>query len=83
MTCRHAAAVDASVGVGPAPGVAPEVVTPDVVAHVVARLHPFARADVSLASLTTLTYLGDELQSITYSEPAAALLPQAHKTAGA
>ncbi len=53
MTCRHAAAVDASVGVGPAPGVAPEVVTPDVVAHVVARLHPFARADVSLASLTT------------------------------
>jgi broad specificity phosphatase PhoE len=37
----------------------------------------------SLASLTSLTFLGDELESITYSEPAAALLPGAHKTAGA
>ena len=37
----------------------------------------------SLASLTSLTFLGDELDSITYSEPAAVLLPQARKTAGA
>jgi broad specificity phosphatase PhoE len=37
----------------------------------------------SLASLTSLVFLGDELDSITYSEPAAALLPQARKTAGA
>jgi broad specificity phosphatase PhoE len=37
----------------------------------------------SLASLTTLTYEDGELESVTYSEPAAALLPQAHKGAGA
>jgi broad specificity phosphatase PhoE len=37
----------------------------------------------SLASLTSLTFTGDELESITYSEPAAALLPGARKTAGA
>jgi len=37
----------------------------------------------SLASLTSLTFAGDELESITYSEPAAALLPGARKTAGA
>ena len=37
----------------------------------------------SLASLTTLTYQEDELESVTYSEPASALLPQAHKGAGA
>jgi broad specificity phosphatase PhoE len=37
----------------------------------------------SLASLTSLTFVGDELESITYSEPAATLLPGAHKTAGA
>jgi broad specificity phosphatase PhoE len=37
----------------------------------------------SLASLTSLTFVGDELESITYSEPAAALLPGARKTAGA
>jgi broad specificity phosphatase PhoE len=37
----------------------------------------------SLASLTTLTYQDGELESVTYSEPAAALLPQAHKGAGA
>ena len=35
-----------------------------------------------LASLTTLTYEDGELESVTY-EPAAALLPQAHKGAGA
>ncbi|HEY5248798.1 MAG TPA: histidine phosphatase family protein [Dermatophilaceae bacterium] len=37
----------------------------------------------SLASLTSLTFVGDELESISYSEPAAALLPGARKTAGA
>jgi broad specificity phosphatase PhoE len=37
----------------------------------------------SLASLTSLTFVGDELESLTYSEPAVALLPGAHKTAGA
>lgn len=37
----------------------------------------------SLASLTSLTFIGDELGSITYSEPAAALLPGAHNIAGA
>jgi broad specificity phosphatase PhoE len=37
----------------------------------------------SLASLTSLTFAGDELEAITYSEPAAALLPGARNTAGA
>ncbi|MEP7036167.1 MAG: histidine phosphatase family protein [Dermatophilaceae bacterium] len=37
----------------------------------------------SLASLTSLTFMGDELESMAYSEPAGALLPGARKTAGA
>jgi broad specificity phosphatase PhoE len=37
----------------------------------------------SLASLTSLTFVGDELESITYSEPASALLPGARNIAGA
>lgn len=37
----------------------------------------------TLASLTSLTYRGDELHSIAYSEPAAALLPRASKSVGA
>ena len=37
----------------------------------------------SLASLTTLTYTGGELESVTYSEPAGSLLPKAHQGAGA
>ena len=45
--------------------------------------HDPRRRECSLASLTSLTYLGDELESIAYSEPAAALLPGARKTAGA
>jgi broad specificity phosphatase PhoE len=45
--------------------------------------HDPRNRECSLASLTTLTYVGDELESITYSEPAAALLPGARKTAGA
>jgi len=39
--------------------------------------------ECSLASLTSLTFADDELESITYSEPAATLLPGARKTAGA
>lgn len=45
--------------------------------------HDPRRRECSLASLTSLTFLGDELVSITYSEPAAALLPGARNTAGA
>jgi len=45
--------------------------------------HDPRRRECSLASLTSLTYLGDELESIAYSEPAAALLPGARNTAGA
>ena len=45
--------------------------------------HDPRQRQCSLASLTSLTFVGDELESITYSEPAAALLPGARKTAGA
>ena len=45
--------------------------------------HDPRRRQCSLASLTSLTFLGDELESMAYSEPAAALLPGARKTAGA
>ena len=45
--------------------------------------HDPRRRQCTLASLTSLTFLGDELESITYSEPAAALLPGASKLAGA
>ncbi|MGL5929135.1 MAG: histidine phosphatase family protein [Dermatophilaceae bacterium] len=44
--------------------------------------HP-ARRECALASLTTLTFLDDELLSLSYSAPAAALLPQAQPGAGA
>ena len=37
----------------------------------------------SLASLTSLTYEGDRLLAVTFSEPAAALLPEAASVAGA
>ncbi|MDN5767169.1 MAG: histidine phosphatase family protein [Humibacillus sp.] len=43
---------------------------------------PRAR-ECSLASLTSLTYRGDELGSIAYSEPAAGLLAQASRGVGA
>ncbi|MBM6404961.1 histidine phosphatase family protein [Phycicoccus sp. CSK15P-2] len=46
-------------------------------------VHNPARRQCSLASLTSLTFLGDELLSLEYSEPAASLLPQAQKGAGA
>jgi broad specificity phosphatase PhoE len=45
--------------------------------------HDPRKRECSLASLTSLVFVGDELESITYSEPAAALLPGASKTAGA
>jgi broad specificity phosphatase PhoE len=45
--------------------------------------HDPRKRECSLASLTSLTFLGDALESMTYSEPAAALLPGARKTAGA
>jgi len=45
--------------------------------------HDPRKRECSLASLTSLTFLDEELESIAYSEPAAALLPGAHKTAGA
>ena len=45
--------------------------------------HDPRKRECALASLTSLVYVGDELESITYSQPAAALLPSASKTAGA
>ena len=39
--------------------------------------HDPRKRECRLASLTTLTYVGDDLESLTYSEPAAALLAQA------
>jgi broad specificity phosphatase PhoE len=45
--------------------------------------HDPRRRECSLASLTALTYVGDELESVTYSEPASALLPTAKRQAGA
>ena len=38
--------------------------------------HDPRKRECRLASLTTLTYAGDELESVTYAEPAAALLSQ-------
>jgi broad specificity phosphatase PhoE len=45
--------------------------------------HDPRRRECSLASLTSLTYVGDELASMDYCEPAAALLPGASRTVGA
>lgn len=45
--------------------------------------HDPRRRECSLASLTTLTWLDDDLEAITYSEPAASLLPGAGRTVGA
>jgi broad specificity phosphatase PhoE len=44
--------------------------------------HDPRKRECRLASLTTLTYLGDELESVTYSEPAAALIAQSHGGTG-
>ncbi len=46
-------------------------------------LHDPRKRECTLASLTSLTYVGDELLSVSYSEPAASLLPQAQSGAGA
>ena len=46
-------------------------------------LHDPRKRQCSLASLTSLTYLGEELLSVSYSEPAASLLAQAQPGAGA
>jgi broad specificity phosphatase PhoE len=45
--------------------------------------HDPRRRQCSLASVTSLGYEGDRLVSLSYSEPAAALLPGAAKVAGA
>jgi broad specificity phosphatase PhoE len=45
--------------------------------------HDPRKRQCSLASLTALTYTGDDLESVTYSEPAGALLPAATRKAGA
>jgi len=44
--------------------------------------HDPRKRECRLASLTTLTYLGDDLESLTYSEPAALLLAQSHGGTG-
>ena len=44
--------------------------------------HDPRKRECRLASLTTLTYLGDELESVTYSEPAASLIAQSHGGTG-
>jgi broad specificity phosphatase PhoE len=46
-------------------------------------LHDPRRRECSLASLTSLSYAGDRLISVTYSEPAADLLPGASTVSGA
>lgn len=45
--------------------------------------HDPRRRECNLASLTSVTFTGDEVTDVTYSEPAAHLYPQAAKTAGA
>ena len=44
--------------------------------------HDPRKRECRLASLTTLTYLDDELESVTYSEPAGALLVRSHGGTG-
>ncbi|MFN0281503.1 MAG: histidine phosphatase family protein [Kineosporiaceae bacterium] len=46
-------------------------------------VHDPRRRECSLASVTSLHYDGDDLVSVSYAEPAADLLPQANKVAGA
>lgn len=45
--------------------------------------HDPRRRECTLASLTSLAYADDELEAVTYSEPAAALLERASKIMGA
>ena len=44
--------------------------------------HDPRKRECRLASLTTLTYEGEELESVTYSEPAASLLVRSHGGTG-
>lgn len=46
-------------------------------------VHDPRKRQCTLASLTSLSYRGDELVALAYSEPAAALLPMAHSGVGA
>lgn len=46
-------------------------------------LHNPAHRECALASLTSLTYVGEDLLSLSYSQPAAALVALAHPGAGA
>ncbi|MGB7817808.1 MAG: histidine phosphatase family protein [Ornithinibacter sp.] len=45
--------------------------------------HDPRQRECSLASLTSLTFEGEELETVSYSEPAAALLARAHQSVGA
>ncbi|AKU17987.1 histidine phosphatase family protein [Luteipulveratus mongoliensis] len=45
--------------------------------------HDPRRRECTLASVTSLTFVGDELLFLSYAEPAASLLPQAAKVGGA
>ena len=57
------------------------------IARLAAENRPFVhdprRRECSLASLTSLSYTGDQLVSVTYSQPASDLLPGASTVAGA
>ncbi|MDF8264642.1 histidine phosphatase family protein [Luteipulveratus flavus] len=45
--------------------------------------HDPRKRECALASVTSLTFVGDDVVSLSYAEPAASLLPQASKVAGA
>jgi broad specificity phosphatase PhoE len=45
--------------------------------------HDPRKRECTLASVTTFTYVGDEIAAVSYSEPARALLPGARKVSGA
>ena len=45
--------------------------------------HDPRHRECSLASVTTFTYVGDEIAAVSYSEPAKALLPRANRVSGA
>jgi broad specificity phosphatase PhoE len=45
--------------------------------------HDPRKRECTLASVTSFTYVGDEIVAVAYSEPARALLPGAHKVSGA
>ena len=45
--------------------------------------HDPRKRECTLASVTTFTYVGDEIVAVSYSEPAKALLPGANKVSGA